>query len=74
MKSDWLDKLSCGDIYDKAPSGFYTFNQIMYAKGFSQRQAIKILRAEIEAGRIKTIKVRIRTGQKSYPVPHYGPA
>ena len=74
MKGDWLDKLSCGDSLEKVPKGFYTLRQITKAKGFSPRYTAEIMRAEIEAGRIKTIKVKIRTGQKSYPVPHYGPA
>jgi hypothetical protein len=72
--SNWLDKLTGEAIAEKAPNGFYSLREIMKLKGFSSRRTAGLLRDELEAGRIKVIKVRMKSGQRQYPVPHYGPA
>jgi hypothetical protein len=72
--SNWLDKLTGEAIAEKAPNGFYSLREIMKLKGFSSRRTAGLLRDELDAGRIKVIKVRMKSGQRQYPVPHYGPA
>jgi hypothetical protein len=72
--SNWLDKLTGEAIAEKAPNGFYSLREIVKLKGFSSRRTAGLLRDELAAGRIKVIKVRIKSGQREYPVPHYGPA
>jgi len=72
--SNWLDKLTGDFVCEKAPKGFYSLREIVKLKGFSNRRTAALLRDELDAGRIKVIKVRIKSGQRQYPVPHYGPA
>jgi hypothetical protein len=72
--SNWLDKLTGEAIAEKAPNGFYSLREIVKIKGFSTRHTATFLRGELDAGRIKVIKVRMKSGQRQYPVPHYGPA
>jgi|TARA_R110000868_G_C10524234_1_gene733379 hypothetical protein len=72
--SDWLDKLAGEAIADKAPKGFYSVRQIMKIKGYSRRHTLEILRKELDIGRIRMVKVRIKAVQREYPTPHYGPA
>jgi hypothetical protein len=72
--SNWLDKLTGDAVCEKPPKGFYSLREIVKIKGFSNRRTAALLRDELDAGRIKVIKVRIKSGQRQYPVPHYGPA
>lgn len=72
--STWLDRLAGDAIADKAPKGFYSLREIVKLKGYSRRHTADFIRNELEAGRIRVIKVRMRSGQREYPVPHYGPA
>ena len=72
--SDWLDKLAGEAIADNVPKGFYSVRQIMKIKGYSRRHTVEILRKELDIGRIRMVKVRIKAGQREYPTPHYGPA
>lgn len=72
--SNWLDKLTGDAVSEKAPKGFYTLRQISKLKGYSTRRIADFLKTEIDAGRVKMVKVRIKSGQREYPVPHYGPA
>jgi len=72
--SDWLDKLAGEAIADKVPQGFYSVRQIMKIKGYSRRHTFEILRRELDIGRIRMVKVRIKSGQREYPTPHYGPS
>jgi predicted transcriptional regulator len=72
--SDWLDKLAGEATLAVAPKSFYTLSQIAVAKGYCRSHAGKIIQGEMDAGRIKAVKVRIKRGQRFYPVPHYGPA
>jgi len=70
----WLDKLTGKTIAENAPKGFYSLREIVKIKGYSRRHTADIIKNEVEAGRIRVIKVRIKCGQREYPVPHYGPA
>jgi hypothetical protein len=72
--TNWLDKLTGEAIAEKAPKGFYSLREIVKIKGFSPRRTAAILRDEMDAGRIRVVKVRMKSGQRQYPVPHYGPA
>ena len=72
--SAWLDKLTGETIAENAPKGFYSLREIVKIKGYSRRHTADIIRNELEAGRIRVIKVRMKSGQRQYPVPHYGPA
>ena len=72
--TNWLDKLTGDAVAEKPPKGFYTLRQISKLKGYSTRRIADFLRTEIDAGRVKIVKVRMKSGQRQYPVPHYGPA
>ena len=71
---DWLDKLQGESVSAVAPKSFYSLAHIAKAKGYSRRHTNDILRREIEAGRIRVLMVRVKSGQRVLPVPHYGPA
>lgn len=75
MKNEsWIDSL-CGEtIASTPPKGFFTVQQIAAMKGLSRNHVNDLLSKEIAAGRIKLVKVKIKSGQRTYPVPHYGPA
>jgi hypothetical protein len=70
----WLDKLTGEAIAEKAPNGFYSLREIVKIKGYSRRHTADFIRNELESGRIRVVKVRIKSGQRQYPVPYYGPA
>ena len=71
---DWLTKLQGEVVLDVAPKSFYSMAQIAESTKYSQTHIRKILQQEIAAGRIRIVKVRSQCGQKSYPLPYYGPA
>ena len=71
---DWLNKLQGEAVLETAPKSFYTMAQISESTKYSERHIRKILKQEIDGGRIRIIKVRAKCGQRLYPVPHYGPA
>jgi hypothetical protein len=71
---DWLNKLQGEAVLDVVPKSFYSMAQITEATKYSQTHIRKILQQEIAAGRIRIIKVRSQCGQRSYPLPYYGPA
>ena len=71
---DGLDKLQGEAVLETAPKSFYSLAHIAKTKGYSRRHTNDILRREIESGRIRVLMVRVKSGQRVLPVPHYGPA
>ena len=52
---DWLNKLQGEAVLETAPKSFYTMAQISESTRYSETHIRKILKQEIDAGRIRII-------------------
>jgi len=69
----WLDKLRNEVTHqaEEVPEGWHTVKEMAEKLNLSDSQTRKIVFKGIEMGSVETRKFRIKTAQRSYPVPHY---
>jgi predicted transcriptional regulator len=71
--NDWLAVLAKASkqIADEVPEGFKTVAQIAKETGRSNSQTAKYLREAVKVGLVEERRLKVPTGNKLYPTPHF---